>query len=595
MRHLDHEQEPEILGAGDVVLTRGSGGRDPGVAKVLRRAARDGSSASSTGSDFDVGDIDAQILQVASEPSGLPVYVNGMEVGTTPISREVPSGQHTVEVRGECYERTTRRVRVEKGKDQSVELRPEPVPAGLEVRASDQAGNAVKATVKVDGEKVGTTPGRFEVSACASKLQVTLGGNIVYEDPLQLTARETANVRAVLKRGEALVEEASEYDSAGELHSALKLYVRVYNQYPDDPLAGYALYRAAINYETLFEYAKAIRMYMNFYKRYDQDDKPKNPVEGFSVAKKRKVSLKSAGLLSERMQRYTKAASLYQQFIGAYPNAEDAAALQWRAIECWERAGQTKRAFDAIETYRRKYGTAENLDRVFEGITMIADYHRKRNDRDEATEWYEDLLETYEQRDRSQAEKANFYAAKAQFMLANYEFEDWDNINGSLKQQKRKLDKKLKVAKEVQKSFDKVFQYKSLEWTLAANYRVGSLYQQFAEALLYDVPIPFEPGSEEYNIYIIQLEDVAIPLEDKAIARYESNIQTASDQKVVNEWTKKTLEQLNIYMPDKYPLYKEERKGVIYRDFSGGGFLDFAAYGPTPSRTRDDHLDKGEY
>jgi formylglycine-generating enzyme required for sulfatase activity len=91
-------------------------------------------------------------------------------------------------------------VRVEKGKDQSVELRPEPVPAGLEVRASDQDGNAVKATVKVDGEKVGTTPGRFEVSACASKVEVKREGYASYEATLSLEAREMTKVRAKMPK-----------------------------------------------------------------------------------------------------------------------------------------------------------------------------------------------------------------------------------------------------------------------------------------------------------------------------------------------------------------------------------------------------------
>ncbi|MGM0557311.1 MAG: tetratricopeptide repeat protein [Myxococcota bacterium] len=390
----------------------------------------------------------------------------------------------------------------------------------------------------------------------------------------------------------ALNNAAVAYENIGKYDSAMKLYERVYNDYPDDSLAGYALYRVAVNAERFFEYDKAIRTYKLFYDKYDDDDLGDLPIQNFSVPEKRKNSLKGAAVLSANLQRYSEASDLYRQFVRAYPNDEDAAALQWRAVQNLEKAGKTRESFEAIRTYRREYGTAANIDRVFEGMTKIADYHRDRGDRRDATTWYEDILETYESRDISQAEDANFYASKAQFMLANYEFDDWDKlkIEGSLEQQKKRLNEKLEGAKEVRKEFDKVFKYKNLEWTLAANFRVGSLYQNFATSL-YDVPIPFEPGSEEYNIYITQLEDVALPLEDKAIARYEKNIETARDRKVVNEWTKKTLEQLNSYMPDKYPLYKEERRAVRHRTLSGASFLDAESYETRQERNQGDTVD----
>ncbi|MFB6375086.1 MAG: hypothetical protein ABEN55_18645, partial [Bradymonadaceae bacterium] len=94
--------------------------------------------------------------------------------------------------------------------------------------------------------------------------------------------------------------------------------------------------------------------------------------------------------------------------------------------------------------------------------------------------------------------------------------------------------------------------------TLASSFRLGSLFQGFAESL-YKVPIPFEPGSKKYMMYRTQLEDIAIPLEDKAIKRYKKTIKKAREEKIVNEWTKKTLNELNKYRPKEFPLYKESK------------------------------------
>lgn len=390
----------------------------------------------------------------------------------------------------------------------------------------------------------------------------------------------------------ALNNAAVAYENIGKYESAMNLYQRVYNDYPDDSLAGYALYRVAVNSERFFDYDNAISTYMLFYDKYDDNDLQELPVDDFEVPEKRRNALLSAGVLAANLQRYERAAELYEQFVRQYPNDEDAAAIQWQIVVNLEKADRTRDMFDEIKTYRREYGTAGNLNRVFEGMTKIADYYRDRNNRREATTWYEDILRTFNSRDVSQADRANFFAAKAQFMLANYEFQDWDKlkIEGGLKQQEKRLEEKIAGMEEVSAEFDKVFKYKSLEWTLAANFRVGSLFQQFATAL-YNVPIPFEEGSEEYNIYITQLEDVALPLEDKAIARYEKNIQTAREEKVVNEWTKKTLEQLNSYMPGEYPLYKEERRAVQKRTVSGATFMDAETYQKRQEEREGDVMD----
>ena len=81
--------------------------------------------------------------------------------------------------------------------------------------------------------------------------------------------------------------------------------------------------------------------------------------------------------------------------------------------------------------------------------------------------------------------------------------------------------------------------------------------QSFAQAL-YEADVPFPEGTEEYDMYKVALEDQAIPLEDQAVAYYEKTIAKAGEEKVVNQWTKRILEELNKYKPSDYPLFHEE-------------------------------------
>jgi hypothetical protein len=73
-------------------------------------------------------------------------------------------------------------------------------------------------------------------------------------------------------------------------------------------------------------------------------------------------------------------------------------------------------------------------------------------------------------------------------------------------------------------------------------------------AKLYNAPVPFEPGTEEYRTYRTQLDDTAIALEDRAIERYNANIEATREKGVSNEWIRRTREELNKQDPDKYTV-----------------------------------------
>jgi rubrerythrin len=217
--------------------------------------------------------------------------------------------------------------------------------------------------------------------------------------------------------------------------------------------------------------------------------------------------------------------------------------------------------FEAFETYKTEFGSKpENAEKVLQGMNWIAEYREDEGEEDEAMDQYRAILKAFKERSLKPGTDSAYYAAKAQFQLAEKKYQKWKKIkiDGDLSEQKKLLDKKIKEQKKVSKAFKKVWDYKNLEYTLASSFRVGSLFQGFAESL-YQVPIPFDPGSEQYRMYRTQLEDIAIPLEDKAIERYEQTIKKAREEKIVNEWTKKTLNELNKYRPNEYPLYKESR------------------------------------
>lgn len=373
----------------------------------------------------------------------------------------------------------------------------------------------------------------------------------------------------------ALNNAAVAYENIKKYESAMKLYERVYRQYPNSPLAGYALYRVGVNSERFFDFDNAIRTYMLFYEKFEDRSPPELEKMGFDIEEKRARSLLNAAVLAENLQRYREAAERYEQYVATYPDREQAPEAQWQAVEAWQKADRKRKMVQAIRDFRENYGDKpERSKRVLEGMMRIAKWYREEGREDDAAEMYNEVLTEFEERELAGGSDSAYYAAKAQFELAERQYKDWKEIkiDGSLSQQKNKLQEKIKVQKEVQKEFKKVFAYQNLEWTLASGYRLGSLFQGFAESL-YNVPIPFEPGTPQYDTYMRRLEQIAFELEDKAIARYVKTIEKAREEKIVNKWTKRTLEELNAYRPKEYPLYKEARLARQKRMVTGRSLL----------------------
>lgn len=380
----------------------------------------------------------------------------------------------------------------------------------------------------------------------------------------------------------ALNNAAVAYENVKRYESAMRLYERVYKEHPKDPLATYALYRVAVNQERFFDFGNAIQTFELFYDQAAKRSQADMDASGmdFDLDKKRSDALLNAAILQENLQNYPEAARGYERFVRNEPDDKRAKDTAWQATIVWEKAGQKSQMIDAIEDFIRVYGAGpEQNERVMEGISKIADHYEGRRDTRRADQQYNRLIDEYQRRGIAPGSPAAYHAAKARFMLVERDYDDWERvkITGNLKRQKTLLQDKIEGQKDLTKKYKEVYNFQSLEWTMAASYRIGKMYQEFAQSL-YDVPIPFDEMSEEYDVYRTQLEDIAIPLEDEAIKSYELTVQKARDEKIVNEWTKRALEELNKYKPNDYPLYHEERREMSRKRLTGRSYVDFETW-----------------
>ena len=145
-------------------------------------------------------------------------------------------------------------------------------------------------------------------------------------------------------------------------------------------------------------------------------------------------------------------------------------------------------------------------------------------------------------------------------------------IKGNMKQQGKVITKMKSEIVGLTEDYSKLLKYKSLDWTIAALYRIGLLRQIFAVAL-YELPIPAGLSIEEEDIYTTQIEEIAIPIEDEAVLRFETAFKKAREFRISNEWTKKILLSLNKYKPAEYPTFKDEKRLETSTSKSNTGFI----------------------
>lgn len=140
-------------------------------------------------------------LSVNSTPPGLEVLLNKKGIGRTPISRlALPSGAYEIVVSGPRHLETGRRFQLDPGEHEAVELTPPVKQGAIYVSAIDTSGNALKATVEIDGRKVGVTPATFKIAVGRHLVKVRHASTF-WEKTVEVEFQQVARAEAVLKLG----------------------------------------------------------------------------------------------------------------------------------------------------------------------------------------------------------------------------------------------------------------------------------------------------------------------------------------------------------------------------------------------------------
>lgn len=358
----------------------------------------------------------------------------------------------------------------------------------------------------------------------------------------------------------ALFNAALAYEKAGRFDSALKLYERVYSEYDKSELAPTALWLVADNAYKSYDFSKAIETFQKLVKTYP--DSPKRADSQFNAA-----------LTLENLQRYGDAAVEYEKYSKLFPKREDAAAVFFKAATVQEKRGDKRAYVATLNRFIKKYKKdPAQTDLVVEAYARLADSLLASGKQKDAGKLYKQAVDEFAKRKGNPQGPGGYHAARSTFQLAEFSLKRYEQlkVDGKSKQQLKRLEVKSKELKKMADLYNTVLPYKQLEWSLAAAYRLGYVYENLAESVL-SAPCPSDVkrvGIEACDEYRIFVEDrLAAPLEQKAAAAYTIAVKQAEDSKFQNTWTRLTKEHLSRYTHE--PVDKEPKRRFAPPQFAG--------------------------
>jgi cellulose synthase operon protein C len=380
---------------------------------------------------------------------------------------------------------------------------------------------------------------------------------------------------------ESIGKSGEKYAAAGKYDQAAGFYLRIPKEFPGHKLAAASMMNAGVMYEKAKQPEKAGEVYLGLADKYPQSAEADRAAfaagvvyervayfdraaESFEVvvakfprSDKGADALYNAGVLRQALGQHDKAIAHYQAYARRHKDRKDASDVAFRIGEVYEEAGDSARAEQAFRGYAKTYrdGKRSIEAHVRAGRTALRQGQLRR-----AESAIDDALSEWKRAGRSEQDAMRPWAAEARYLQGELLFRDYEKVTLNVKPRdlSKTLKKKAAALDKAQKVYLDVVEFEDLKWATAALYRVGQIYDGFAESLV-SAPTPQGLSEAEAAAYREALDTYVIEIQDKALQLFSAGYQKAIQMQVYDQYTAKIREALGRLAADKYPPERESR------------------------------------
>jgi tetratricopeptide (TPR) repeat protein len=237
----------------------------------------------------------------------------------------------------------------------------------------------------------------------------------------------------------------------------------------------------------------------------------------------------------------------YDEFLHHFPDDPQVPSILGRRGACEAEIGEWERSAESFAAMRERGGDrlvpterVEALARQGFALYQIARY-------DEADATLAEADETYRVATEAGHERFGdtYFVAMARFYRAAILHQRFRAVEIHLPEAQMNADFQAKLAllEQAQDAYNHAIRARHVFWVSAAGYQLGSLFEEFYDAMMY-APMPEWLDDHQRVVYYEQLEEQLRPVVDKAIWVFEKNLETARKLGYDNEFVQLSERQL---------------------------------------------------
>jgi tetratricopeptide (TPR) repeat protein len=314
----------------------------------------------------------------------------------------------------------------------------------------------------------------------------------------------------------ALFNAAYSYEQGGRYLDALDYFEKLLRLHPQAKFAARAAFRRAKIYENAANFAQAIEAYEMVVNKYAR-------------APEAKDALFNVGAIYALLGRHRDAAISFERHYAIYgAAATEPGHTLLRIAAQWEEAGDKGRAKQMFQSYAKLPKATGQTPYATLRAAMLSEGNERTRLLKLGLKQYEKVTD---QTDPGVLASLRFELTeldRARYMRTG--------LPSDLKRAARVLQQKAESLKKLEAAYTWVVEAGDPEIAVGALYRIGEAYAVFAD-MLYNAPVPKELNEEEAEIYKMELETQAAPVEEKALAAYRKAEERAIKNGRETKWT----------------------------------------------------------
>lgn len=383
---------------------------------------------------------------------------------------------------------------------------------------------------------------------------------------------------------ESIQKSGDKYFDAGKFEQAATFYLRVPKETTDGKVAAQAMMNAGAAYEKARLPEKAAEVYLDLATTYG--DKAPDIAEKAAFA---------AGVVNEKIIYYDRAAKAYELVVDKFGKGDKAADALFNAGLLRQALGQNDKAIQHYKDYTRKFASRKDAPDVAFNIGVV---YQEAGQEGPAYQAFSDYARVYKSTGKRIIEahvraglmsfdlgqfkraKDDFVAAQALYKKANaadkaasktwaaearyYEgelvFREFEKVSLDVPPKKLSsaLKQKAKLLNEAKTIYISVADLQDQRWGNAALYRVGQIFDGFAESLV-NAPVPKNLPQDQQDAYRAGLDEYVVQYQQAAVDAFTTGYQIVLKNQIYDEYTAKIREALGRLAADKFPPEREAR------------------------------------